>query len=281
MDTKTFLIITALCSGAYINGLFAQTTASGSAGAASTGTGTTSATGTTTGSAGGSNVGALPAPGTPNMSSTMPSRSVLEATDANLRGAAAAEANALPTGIGAAPSQPGVSPLSGLPISELPAVSRGTAPIGPHAAATSTTPQTPATSGEVTARRRAMPTQPIEGAAHPQANPQIGMGVTGPGMTMVVPTPPPSAQVEVATPAPSGEANHVWVPGHYSWVGGQWTWISGGWQRPPTPGAVWVPGAYDAQNHRWTEGRWETTGAASRERDRQQQRDRSGTEPRR
>ena len=96
-------------------------------------------------------------------------------------------------------------------------------------------------------------------AAHPQTNTQIGLGTT-----TVVPTPPPVSQIE-ATPAQTrNEAGQVWVGGHYSWVGGQWTWVDGNYQRPPNPDAVWVPGNYDAQNKRWTEGRWDTGASARR-----------------
>jgi hypothetical protein len=140
--------------------------------------------------------------------------------------------------------------MSGIRTSDLPAVSAGTAPMGAPAE----------TNGAVTAGMRAptTSTQPIAGAAQPEANTQIGMG-----HTTVVPTPPPAAHVEVPSPTTTDAANQVWVPGHYSWLGGQWVWLEGGWQQPPTPNAVWVVGTYDSQNHRWTEGHWETTATAT------------------
>ena len=285
MNTKTFLILTALAGGTCAGGAFAQTATSGgaapSAGAVTGGTVSTSAstsTNTAT-SPGGSNIGTLPRPGAPDMSSTMPARSVIDGTntDATVRGTTPDQPTPQPSGIGATPPRAGVSPLSGLPTSEIPGVSRGTAPIGPHPATSATAAASGAAAAEPNVRARATTTQPVAGAAHPNANPQIGMGVT-----TVVPTPPPSAQVEEAQPAPSGDMNQVWVPGHYSWVGGQWTWVGGGWQRPPTSGATWVPGSYDAQNHRWTEGHWTVTGSATaHERERQLQRERSTAEPRR
>ena len=91
------------------------------------------------------------------------------------------------------------------------------------------------------------------------------------GQTVVVPTPPPAPQAEVTPPASTNDLGQIWVAGHYSWVGGQWTWVEGTWQRPPRENAKWIPGAYDAQNKRWTEGHWETSGITSRrERERTQ-----------
>ncbi|MGH7958493.1 MAG: hypothetical protein ACREH8_15990 [Opitutaceae bacterium] len=187
----------------------------------------------------------------------MPSRSVLNtATPPDTTIPSTADRSGLPAGLSVAPRQPGISPLSGLPLSDIPTVSRGTSPLGPEinvaaqpAANTTAESRNPATS-------RTTVTDPAAIAAHPQTNPQIGMGTT-----TVVPTPPPPAQPEVTPPAPTNNAGQAWVAGHYSWGGGQWTWVNGMWQRPPQPNATWIPGNYDAQNKRWTEGHWSTNGA--------------------
>ena len=268
MNTKLFLTLTALLGAIGTGSALAQTSAgSGAAGSAAGGTtaapgsGASTTTGPTglghAGSAGGSDVGALPAPGTPNMSPSMPNRSVLE-TSPKTREQSQADGATQPSSIEAAPPRPGVSPLSGLPTASLPSVSAGTAPIGPQPAGSARS----STAAESSSRPRTTDTQPVADAAHPQVNFQTGMGVT-----TVVPTPPPAAHVEVAPPATPADADRVWVPGHYTWLNGQWTWNEGNWQRPPSPGARWVPGSYDSQSHRWTDGHWETTpSAVNRER---------------
>lgn len=86
----------------------------------------------------------------------------------------------------------------------------------------------------------------------------------GAGATRVVATPPPSAHAEVVPARSTNEAGQAWVPGHYVLNGAEWTWIHGSWQRPPSPGATWVPAQYNAQNKRWTEGYWATTGGTSK-----------------
>ena len=188
------------------------------------------------------------------MSSTMPSRSVLDNAQPGNR--QNADAGALPSGISVSPARPGVSPISGIPVSEIPGVSRGTTPLGPRI-------ETPPATTAVEATARAANSTPPAGvnapdhvAAHPQTNTQIGMGAT-----VVVPTPPPAPQPETAPAAMTNDLGQVWVAGHHSWVGGQWTWVEGTWQRPPEADAVWAPGYYDAQNKRWTEGHWERGGS--------------------
>jgi hypothetical protein len=168
--------------------------------------------------------------------------------------ASAPDENGLPPGVSIVPTPPGVSSISGIPYSQIPTESRGTDPLG----AQIILPPLPATPApDATTKPAAGVSDPAAVAAHPQTNTQIG-----PATTTVVPIPPPAAPVETARSATTNDLGQVWVAGHYSWVGGQWTWIDGTWQHPPTLNATWIPGSYDAQNKRWTEGRWER-GAAS------------------
>jgi hypothetical protein len=193
----------------------------------------------------------------------MPSRSVLNTESPPDTSGAGTHHSSLPAGLSVAPAQPGISPLSGLPISDIPAVSRGTTPLGPASKpADASAPASAVESSAPAAPSRAPNVvDPTGIAAHPQTNPLIGMGTT-----TVVPTPPPAAHAEAVPAAPTNDLGQVWVAGHYSWVGGQWTWVDGTWQRPPNTDALWIPGNYDAQNKRWTEGHWDTTGSTRRER---------------
>jgi hypothetical protein len=284
MNSKTILLVAGLCGGLCSGPLLGQGGAGGGAGAggagasagaanagsaASAGAGANGAT-TTAGAAGssasaqGSRKGATP--GTPDMSPTMPSRSVLSTEGPpDTSGKATDDPGRLPAGLSVTPAAPGVSPISGLPVSEIPAVSQGTRPLGPN----STPPAVERDSGiSRQSRPPAAPTitDPTAIAAHPQTNPRIGMGET-----VVVPMPPPAPQVEVSPQASTNDLGQVWIAGHYSWVGGQWSWVEGTWQRPPHERATWIPGTYDAQNKRWTEGHWDTTRVPSRrERERTQ-----------
>lgn len=283
MNPKTLFTLAALCGalqfahgqsgGAGGSGSGSGSSGSGqgaASGSAGGGSSTAPAGSPNVGSAGGSNVGALSTSGAPNTSPTMPSRSTLETnykatepTDANGRGT-------LPPGLRAAPAQPGVSSISGLRTADIPAVSAGTAPIGPDGTTSSSRTSTaPAAAGSNTGV-----TDPSQIAAHPQTNPRIGLGH---GVTTVVPTPPPAAVQPATPPSPTTDASQVWVAGHYSWLNGQWTWVDAAWQRPPNPGAAWVPGSFDAQNMRWTEGHWDTSGATTRDRAQARENAREGT----
>jgi hypothetical protein len=185
----------------------------------------------------------------------MPSRSVLSTeSPGNPNNARATAPGNLPPGLTVAPARPGVSPVSGLPVSNLPSVSPGTTPIGPDAKVPPPTPTVSGAEVQSEARTIATPptTDPASIAAHPQTNTQIG-----PGATTVVPTPPPAVPTTITPRSSPTETGTVWVDGHYSWVGGQWSWVDGNWQRPPREGATWIPGSYDAQNKRWTEGHWD------------------------
>jgi hypothetical protein len=155
------------------------------------------------------------------------------------------------------PTQPGVSPLTGLRTSEIPATSPGTEPLPPQPAG-AVHPASGAVSTHGAVGTSPGVTDPAQIAAHPQTN-----TVIGPAMTTVVPTPPPAPVNELSINVPLTNGNDVWVAGHYTWQGGQWTWVDGSWQRPPSAGAVWSPGFYDEQNRKWTEGHWETGGAAN------------------
>jgi hypothetical protein len=55
---------------------------------------------------------------------------------------------------------------------------------------------------------------------------------------VVVPYPPPPAQVEMVGPPPDDAA--VWVDGSWRWTGTAWTWTEGEWERPPS-GARYAP----------------------------------------
>jgi hypothetical protein len=258
MNSKPLLFVAAISASGWITSLPAQGggAGAGSAGAGSTGGASSGATSGATGSATTSSGTAAPSlggttgDGTPDMTSTMPSRSVPDtATPPNT--GSPTPAGALPPGLSVAPVRPGISPLTGLPLSDIPTESRGTTPLGPRI-------ETPAPVGG-SASTTTRDTAPAAGvndpgaiAAHPQTNPRIGMGVP-----IFVPTPPPAAQPETSPPASTNDLGQVWVAGHFSWVGGQWTWVDGMWQRPPDLNAVWVPGHYDAQTKRWTEGHWE------------------------
>lgn len=185
----------------------------------------------------------------------MPSRSVLDtATPPDTTGKSP-DPGSLPTGLTVAPTPPGISPLSGLPIAELPAVSRGTKPIGPRTrAAGAVRPAVAPTEPGATASV-GRPTDPAARTAHPGTNPRVGMAPA----TTVVPTPPPPAQPEPTPPKSTNDLGQMWVNGHYSWVNGQWRWVNGTWQRPPEENAQWVPGSYDELNKRWTEGHWDVS----------------------
>lgn len=255
--------------------------ASGS-GSGASGTGTSGTAGANSsgsksvGSAGGSNVGTISTSGAPNTSSSMPSRSAIIDAAQN-----PGEANAptgrtpLPPGLTTAPVQPGVSPLTGLNTAEIPSVSPGTAPIGANGERSTSRSST------------ALSSAPDDGgvnnsaqvAAPPQTNPRVGLN---PGPTTVVPTPPPANPTATPEQTPSPDSNNVWVAGHYSWMSGQWTWVDASWQRPPHVGAAWVPGSYDAQNLRWTEGHWDTSGVNARTstRDRERAKERGEATPR-
>ena len=201
----------------------------------------------------------LAVPGTPNMNSSMPSRSALEtATTPNVVGTTAPDGSTLPAGITVAPVQPGVSPISGLPTADIPSVSPGTAPIGPDGRATTGGTTTAATAPGASISTGVTPQAPTNTAGTigstadaPAAAAQIGIGTTS-----IVPTPPPAANPEVTPSATANESGRVWVGGHYSWNGSQWTWTDGSWQRPPNQNATWVPGQYDATSKQWTEGHW-------------------------
>ena len=263
MNAKTFLAIATLGSLS-LDALHAQDAGTAGPGAAAAGgsirPSTTTAANAATADTGitvtppaaaspaGADVGALRPPGTPDMSSSMPSRSGLDRSSGTGPDAPAGGAS-LPRGISTTPPRAGVSPMSGIPVGDIPGFSRATEPIGPQ-------PETGRTINAVGRPINSIP-QPVAGAAQPDANAQIGLG-----HTTVVPTPPPAAHVEVPSPTTTDAANQVWVPGHYSWLGGEWVWMEGSWQRPPTPSAVWAAGTYDSQNQRWTEGHWETMTAA-------------------
>jgi hypothetical protein len=55
---------------------------------------------------------------------------------------------------------------------------------------------------------------------------------------IVVPYPPPPAQVEMVGPPPDDSA--VWVDGSWRWTGASWAWTEGGWERPAA-GARYAP----------------------------------------
>ena len=195
----------------------------------------------------------------PDTSPTLPSRSVLDtARPADATTPAPGERN-LPPGLSVPPAQPGISPLSGLPVSDIPAVSRGTEPIGPTANVAATRADGARSATPATAPAQPAVSNPGAIAPHPQTNPRIGTGDT-----VTVPAPPPMARAEATPAVPVNDAGEAWVPGHYSWVGGQWTWVDGNWQRPPQSGAAWVPGSYDQQSKRWTEGHWSTNALPNR-----------------
>jgi hypothetical protein len=252
--------------------------ATGSAPAAGSSSSVRSATGTAPSTSPTGINAATPAPGTPDMSPTLPSRP--RATPPNTDSTSRSATEPLPPGITAAPVQPGVSPLSGLKSSELPAVSAGTTPLGttvradepstpsaPLPAPTAKPPLTttpvvpreagnaaavpPGTDAPATARERA--TRSATTATDALTAP------VGRGTTRVVTTPPPSARAEVMPERPANASDQSWVPGHYVLSGEQWKWIDGSWQRPPVAGARWVPAQYNSQTKRWTEGYWATS----------------------
>jgi hypothetical protein len=150
--------------------------------------------------------------------------------------------------------------------SNLPAVSPGTAPIDRNGAKSGADPRA-ATTGSAAAdaarTQNARAAESLNSAAHPQTPASIGTA-----STVVVPTPPPSPQIEAAPSSRTNDQGQVWVDGHYSWSGGQWNWVNGSWQRPPNGNGTWIPGSYDRQTKRWTEGHWTTMGpTAPRNRD--------------
>jgi hypothetical protein len=203
-----------------------------------------------------------PNTGGPNTSSSMPSRSVLNtATPPSTVAPARADGNVLPPGLSTGSAQPGISPLSGLPVADIPTVSRGTPPLG--AEVNPVASGSAATDVETRSRIRAAAqpnvADPAAVAAHPETNPLIGTG-----MTMVVQTPPPPSLPEATPPASTNDAGEMWIAGHYSYVNGQWTWVDGMWQRPPHPNGTWIPGSYDALSKRWTEGHWSTVPRATK-----------------
>ena len=55
---------------------------------------------------------------------------------------------------------------------------------------------------------------------------------------VIVPYPPPPAQVEMVGPAPDDQA--VWVDGSWLWTGQAYVWNAGGWQHP-APGLGYAP----------------------------------------
>jgi hypothetical protein len=178
----------------------------------------------------------------------MPSHSVLNTpTPPDVGDTRAATRQGLPAGLSVAPTPPGISPLSGLPLADLPSVSRGTSPLGPQSGAA-----VAAQTADPTAGPGSTPQVPV--AAHPLTNPRIGMG-----STIVVPSPPPPAQAEPKPAESTNDLGEVWVDGHYSWDNGQWRWVNGTWERPPNKDAAWIPGHYEPLTKRWTEGHWSVT----------------------
>lgn len=177
------------------------------------------------------------APGTPDMTPTTPSRSIIDtatppgAPDSPTRPARAPS-------ITAVPPQPGVSALSGIPVADIPVTSAGTAPIDSKGVK----------AGEPTTAEKSADALPARTGPVPDGR------QTELGLTQIVPTPPPAPLPEASTTAPS--PNHAWVPGHSRWSNNQWSWVNGTWQQPPAAGASWISGTYDATTHRWTAGHW-------------------------
>jgi len=192
------------------------------------------------------------------MSPSMPSRSVLNTPNVpGAPGSATANGGTLPPGITVAPARPGVSPISGLPTSDIPSVSPGTAPIGPQntTSAAANTQAIPGSSASTAVASRTT-TSTAESTNPTTANASAITAQAGAGVTTVVPTPPPAANPEAIPTARADDSGRVWVPGHYSWSSAQWNWVNGTWQRPPHDNATWIPGQYDANSKQWTEGHW-------------------------
>jgi len=194
------------------------------------------------------------------MSSTMTGRpSSGSATAPNL-GATGSSIVTTPPASSTEGSAGATSPLSGLPVREIPRTSQATVPVTadgtqlpPTAAATAATasdrgPIVPAGSEAlpVTGREAAFARGAREGA--------MTAAPSGAESAIVL-SPPPAPRTE-ATPSTTGSGDRVWVPGHYTWSGTQWTWVSGAHQRPPSAGATWVPGNYNASTRQWTPGHW-------------------------
>lgn len=289
MKTKFLIFTTALWSAVSATAMLGQSgssgsgSGSGSAGATASGSGTsgagssatgaspttgatsTGATGTTTGvspTAPGTVLGTSPtgAPlATPNMSTSMPSRSVADPT--LLPGAAPTltTPSLPPKGVTTAPGTGAVSPLTGLPTAQIPTSSGATQPVRsdgtvierPATPATAErAPIVPAGAESLPAAQRAA-TRARAGVATAT---DLAAAANGPRPAVRVTTPPPEPREEAAPFASRG--NQVWVPGHYTWSGSDWTWVAGAWQRPPSRGATWMAGSYDPATRQWTEGYW-------------------------
>lgn len=295
VKTKIFLATVTLCSGAWIGTALAQGAGGAGAGGAGSGAsgGSTGTSGATTGSTGatpsssatGTTTTAAPTgtAGTPTGRLSTPTGELGIPTgevSTPTPGAITPQTgivqprSTLPTGVSTAPTQPGVSPISGLPTSQLPAVSAGTDPIGPNpggaarrSGSTVTPPASTASRGAVVpSGAGSIPSTQPNQASRPNGinntvpDPQDMLRANAP-REMFVAAPPPAPIRESVTTAPS--PNHVWVPGGYTPSASGWTWMSGTWQRPPIPGARWVPGSYDASTQRWTGGYWDTSQAAT------------------
>ena len=59
---------------------------------------------------------------------------------------------------------------------------------------------------------------------------------------LVVPYPPPPAQVEVIQPPPEGLEKAVWIDGEWQWRSRRWVWLPGRWE-VPYPDAYYAPAA--------------------------------------
>ncbi|WP_414663581.1 hypothetical protein [Horticoccus sp. 23ND18S-11] len=179
-------------------------------------------------------------------------------------------AEPLPEGLTVQPPQPGISPVSGLPTAELPAISPGTQPLGPKSQPATPAPGTPIIGTPVMATPvtgTSVPdkTRPTLDATRTTAThlPPGAALPTEPRAPVSVPSAPPIAHPEMVPPSPINERGERWVGGHHSWSEGKWQWVEGGWQRPPAADAEWIAGHYDATAKRWTEGYWGTQAAAT------------------
>ena len=85
--------------------------------------------------------------------------------------------------------------------------------------------------------------------------PAVGVAVAAPGVEVIAPSAPPSAQVEVVGVAPA--PGYFWVGGAWFWEGGRYAWHPGHWQAPRA-GYHWVqhswvraPGGWRMQPGHW------------------------------
>jgi hypothetical protein len=84
----------------------------------------------------------------------------------------------------------------------------------------------------------------------------VTTGTMGCVASVYVPTPPPTAIVEVRPAIPFPEA--IWIDGYWAHRHGNWVWVHGTWERRPWPEAVWISGHWQdtPKGWRWIPGRW-------------------------